>query len=73
MVEELEKKIDQTDEWLETQWYRRSDAIKYELDDLREQYEKVSQYADEFTDNEMETFAWCERKIQQYEDEMLDK
>ena len=71
MVEELEKKIDQLDEWLETQWYRRSEALEYEMEDLIAQYEKVSQYEDEFTDDEMKTFAWCERKMQQYENEIM--
>lgn len=72
MIEELEQKFDEVESWLESQWYRRSDALRYEMDDLREQYEKVSQYKDRFTADEMKILAWCEIKLEQYENEIKE-
>lgn len=58
---DLKKIFDESLEFLDTQWYRRHSAIKYELDDLQKALIEVGKYDDEFTIDEMRTYVECEK------------
>lgn len=59
---DLKKIFDESAEFLKTQWYRRHEAIKYELDDLKRALSILVQYDDEFTVEEMKIYTECEKE-----------
>lgn len=71
MVDELKQIFEDNIRFLETQWYRRTDALKYMLEDLQNALVKAGKYDDEFTAEEMKAYTECEKEykdlVEEYE------
>ena len=69
---DLKKIFDESAEFLKTQWYRRHEALRYELDDLHNALIEVGKYDDEFTEEEIKIYADCEKEynelLKEYEE-----
>lgn len=59
---DLKKIFDTSEKFLQTQWYRRHEALKYELDDLKRALDMIGQYDDEFTTEEMKIYTYYEKE-----------
>ena len=70
-MNDLKKIFDESAEFLKTQWYRRHEALKYELEDLKRVLDVFGQYDDEFTFDEMKTYKKYEAEynelLEEYE------
>ena len=69
---DLKKIFDESTEFLKTQWYRRHEALRYELEDLQKTLDNISRYDDEFTTEEMKIYTYCEKEyielLKEYEE-----
>lgn len=64
-MNELKRIFDETEQFLKTQWYRRHEALKYELDDLKRALDVFGQYDDEFTLDEMRIYKTYEAEYKE--------
>ena len=55
-MDDLKRLFEDVDKYLQTQWYRRHEALKYELEDLEKALKAIGQYDDEFTLDETLTY-----------------
>lgn len=61
----LKKIFDESEKFLQTQWYRRHEALRYELEDLKRALDVLGQYDDEFTFDEMKIYKAYEAEYKE--------